>query len=147
MPGVMCAAPRTDHGKASAGQVDVERVKSAMQWDLWNPWAAWYELNSTHPRVAKRLLRLSDQASAQGDEPYIVFDRAKPKIAVIYILSGDRKAFAMIRAESRPHWTKEWVQEPQRGTTSLVYCTTVEHATFYSIDEKYKATRVPQEAP
>jgi heat shock protein HtpX len=59
--------------------VHPERVKSAMQWDLWNPWAAWYELNSTHPLVAKRLLRLSDQASAQGDQPYVVFDRARPE--------------------------------------------------------------------
>jgi Zn-dependent protease with chaperone function len=76
---VMCAAPRTDHGKASAGQVDVERVKSAMQWDLWNPWATFYELNSTHPLVAKRLLRLSDQASVGGQQPYVMFDRAKPE--------------------------------------------------------------------
>jgi Zn-dependent protease with chaperone function len=59
--------------------VNPERVKSAMQWDLWNPWASWYELNSTHPLVAKRLLHLSDQASAQGHEPYIIFDRAKPE--------------------------------------------------------------------
>jgi Zn-dependent protease with chaperone function len=66
-------------GEARSGEVDRERVKSAMQWDLWNPWASWYELNSTHPLVAKRLLHLSDQASAGGDEPYIIFDRAKPE--------------------------------------------------------------------
>ncbi len=66
-------------GEARPGAVDPERVKGAMQWDLWNPWAGWYELNSTHPLIAKRLLYLSDQASAQGDEPYIVFDRAKPE--------------------------------------------------------------------
>ena len=65
-------------GDASSG-VNPERVKSAMQWDLWNPWAGWYELNSTHPLVAKRLLHLSDQASSVGREPYIVFDRAKPE--------------------------------------------------------------------
>jgi Zn-dependent protease with chaperone function len=73
---VMSAAAE---GETRPGEVHPERVKSAMQWDLWNPWAAWYELNSTHPRVAKRLLRLSDQASAQGDQPYIVFDRARPE--------------------------------------------------------------------
>jgi Zn-dependent protease with chaperone function len=66
-------------GNAEAGQVNRERVKSAMQWDLWNPWASWYELNSTHPLVAKRLLYLSDQASSVGHEPYIIFDRAKPE--------------------------------------------------------------------
>jgi Zn-dependent protease with chaperone function len=60
-------------------EVNPERVKSAMQWDLWNPWAGWYELNSTHPLIAKRLLCLSDQASALGQDPYIVFDRAKPE--------------------------------------------------------------------
>jgi Zn-dependent protease with chaperone function len=66
-------------GVAASGQVDPERVKSAMQWDLWNPWAGWFELNSTHPLVAKRLVYLSDQASALGREPYIEFDRAKPE--------------------------------------------------------------------
>jgi Zn-dependent protease with chaperone function len=66
-------------GSTGPGQVDTERVKSAMQWDLWNPWASWYELNSTHPLVAKRLLYLSDQASAYGHEPYVMFDRAKPE--------------------------------------------------------------------
>jgi Zn-dependent protease with chaperone function len=66
-------------GGVETGQVDRERVKSAMQWDLWNPWASWYELNSTHPLVAKRLLYLSDQASSVGHEPYIIFDRAKPE--------------------------------------------------------------------
>jgi Zn-dependent protease with chaperone function len=66
-------------GGAGAGEVDRERVKGAMQWDLWNPWASWYELNSTHPLIAKRLLYLSDQASAAGQEPYVVFDRAKPE--------------------------------------------------------------------
>ncbi len=66
-------------GEVKPGEVHPERVKSAMQWDLWNPWASWYELNSTHPLIAKRLLHLSDQASAQGDEPYIIFDRAKPE--------------------------------------------------------------------
>jgi heat shock protein HtpX len=50
-----------------------------MQWDLWNPWAKFYELNSTHPLVAKRLQYLGDQAVAQGQEPFIIFDRAKPE--------------------------------------------------------------------
>src|SRR5262249_3641372 len=56
-----------------------EQVKSAMQWDLWNPWAKFYELNSTHPLVAKRLLYLSDQAAHLGQEPMVVFDRKAPQ--------------------------------------------------------------------
>src|SRR5262249_13121000 len=59
--------------------VDIELVKSAMQWDLWNPWAGWFELNSTHPLVAKRLHYLADQAAAQGQKPWVVFDRQKPE--------------------------------------------------------------------
>jgi heat shock protein HtpX len=50
-----------------------------MQWDMWNPWAAFYELHSTHPRVARRLNYLGDQAAAQGQEPVVVFDRARPQ--------------------------------------------------------------------
>jgi Zn-dependent protease with chaperone function len=63
----------------SAPSVSKENLKSAMQWDLWNPWATFYELNSTHPLVAHRLQYLGDQAAAMGQEPYIVFDRRKPE--------------------------------------------------------------------
>jgi hypothetical protein len=62
-----------------AGGLDVERAKGAMQWDMWNPWAAFYELHSTHPRVARRLNYLGDQAAALGQEPAVVFDRTKPE--------------------------------------------------------------------
>jgi Zn-dependent protease with chaperone function/Zn-finger nucleic acid-binding protein len=62
-----------------APSVSKENLKSAMQWDLWNPWATFYELNSTHPLVAHRLQYLGDQAAAMGEEPYIVFDRRKPE--------------------------------------------------------------------
>jgi len=63
----------------AAPQISKENLKSAMQWDLWNPWATFYELSSTHPLVAHRLQYLSDQAAAMGDEPYVIFDRRKPE--------------------------------------------------------------------
>ena len=59
--------------------VGAENLKSAMQWDLWNPWAAFYELNSTHPLIAHRLQYLADQAAAMNQTRYIVFDRHKPE--------------------------------------------------------------------
>lgn len=62
-----------------AAGLDLEQVKGAMQWDLWNPWAKYYELHSTHPLVAKRLLHLSDQAAHQGQDPAITFDRRQPE--------------------------------------------------------------------
>ncbi len=65
--------------KADTKGPDVENIKSAMQWDLWNPWARWYELNSTHPLVAKRLMYLTDQAAHLGQDPMIVFDRRQPE--------------------------------------------------------------------
>jgi Zn-dependent protease with chaperone function/Zn-finger nucleic acid-binding protein len=71
-----------DTGAATAtpgAGISKENLKSAMQWDLWNPWATVYELNSTHPLVAHRLQYLSEQAVTMGDEPYIVFDRRKPE--------------------------------------------------------------------
>ncbi|NPV89230.1 MAG: M48 family metalloprotease [Firmicutes bacterium] len=68
----------------SSYQVDVHRggqanIKSAMRWDLWNPWAKWYELNSTHPLVANRLNYLSNQSISMGKAPYIEFDDAQPE--------------------------------------------------------------------
>ncbi|MFO0807962.1 MAG: zinc metalloprotease HtpX [Gemmataceae bacterium] len=58
---------------------DPEQIKGAMQWDLWNPWALYYEIHSTHPLVAKRITALSDQAAALDQKPLVVFDRAKPE--------------------------------------------------------------------
>ena len=50
-----------------------------MQWDLWNPWATYYEVHSTHPLVAKRLSYLADQAAQQGQKPLVAFDRRRPR--------------------------------------------------------------------
>jgi Zn-dependent protease with chaperone function/Zn-finger nucleic acid-binding protein len=73
-------APDAPTGTRTLGAaISKENLKSAMQWDLWNPWATLYELNSTHPLVAHRLQYLSEQAVTMGDDPYIVFDRRKPE--------------------------------------------------------------------
>jgi Zn-dependent protease with chaperone function/Zn-finger nucleic acid-binding protein len=66
-------------GRGDSTQPDTEHIKSAMQWDLWNPWAKLYELNSTHPLVANRIMYLTDQAAHLGQEPLVVFDRRKPE--------------------------------------------------------------------
>ncbi len=65
--------------KNMGGKIDKEILKGAMRWDLWNPWAMYYELHSTHPLIAKRLLALSNQSLARGDAPYIRFTDKKPE--------------------------------------------------------------------
>jgi hypothetical protein len=64
---------------ADTQSVDKKKVKRAMRWDLWNPWAKWYELNSTHPLVANRLRYLSDHSMSLGQKPYIVIDEMQPE--------------------------------------------------------------------
>ena len=67
---------------ASAGMtggLDPENAERAMQWDLWNPWAVYYELNSTHPLPAKRINALSRQAKAYGQPPAFEFRLKKPE--------------------------------------------------------------------
>lgn len=61
------------------GAVDKEKLKDAAKWDLWNPWATYYELQSTHPLIAKRIKFLSNQSSVLGREPYIEFNERKPE--------------------------------------------------------------------
>lgn len=60
-------------------RLDPEGVKGAMRWDLWNPWAKWYELHSTHPLVARRLLALSDLSMELGEDPFVRFDLQQPE--------------------------------------------------------------------
>lgn len=66
-------------GGQAGTAVNPDALKGAMRWDLWNPWAKWFELNSTHPLVAKRLQRLSDQALHMGLAPYVRFDERQPE--------------------------------------------------------------------
>lgn len=61
------------------GGVTKQNVINAMKWEQWNIWAKWHELNSTHPLISKRLLAISDQCEAFGQEPYIVFDEERPE--------------------------------------------------------------------
>ncbi|BCM91748.1 protease HtpX [Abditibacteriota bacterium] len=50
----------------ASGHFSPAQLQRVAQWDLKNPWAKWYELNSTHPLTVRRLAALSAQAVAQG---------------------------------------------------------------------------------
>ena len=57
--------------------ISKDRIKKAMKWEMWNPWAKWFELNSTHPLISKRINRISDIAESMNKKPYIKFDLQK----------------------------------------------------------------------
>lgn len=59
------------------GEISKDNIKQAMKWEQWNVWAKWYELNSTHPMISKRLLAISDRSKEYNQDPYIVFDLVK----------------------------------------------------------------------
>jgi Zn-dependent protease with chaperone function len=61
------------------GAVSKEAVKETMAWDLWNPWAFFYELGMTHPLPAKRIRALDKQAEGMGQTAYVKFDLKKPE--------------------------------------------------------------------
>ena len=61
------------------GSVSKEAVKETMAWDLWNPWAFFYELGMTHPLPAKRIRALDKQSEGMGQAAYIKFDLKKPE--------------------------------------------------------------------
>lgn len=58
-------------------EVSKTAIKNAMKWEKWNYWAKWYELNSTHPLISKRLEAISKRSKEYNQEPYIVFDLKK----------------------------------------------------------------------
>lgn len=61
------------------GKFSKERIKRAMAWDVWNPWAAYLELQMTHPLPAKRIMALGAKAKEMGQFPYVEFDLRKPE--------------------------------------------------------------------
>ena len=59
--------------------VNKTSIKNAMKWEKWNYWAKWFEFNSTHPLISKRLEAISKRSKEFNQEPYIVFDLVKPE--------------------------------------------------------------------
>jgi len=75
--------PSAARGLAAASlkgsSMDVDSACNAMQWDLWNPWALYYEIHSTHPLPAKRINALGQQSRAYGQPPTIQFNKKRPE--------------------------------------------------------------------
>ena len=61
----------------NGGEISKEYIKDAMKWEQWNIWAKWFEFNSTHPLISKRLLAISARSKEFNQEPYITFDLVK----------------------------------------------------------------------
>ena len=61
------------------GELDKTHIKNAMKWELWNTWAKWYELNSTHPLISKRLQAIDKLAPQYGKPEFVHFDLKKPE--------------------------------------------------------------------
>jgi hypothetical protein len=78
-PQPMGTPPAANIPSPARYEIDPDTLKGAMKWDLWNPWATWYELHSTHPLVAKRLLHLSEISREMGEPPLVDFDLPKPE--------------------------------------------------------------------
>jgi hypothetical protein len=55
----------------------MEAIQKAAAWDLYNPWAKYYQMFSTHPLPAKRIMRLNMLCDIYGIKPEIDFSDAK----------------------------------------------------------------------
>jgi heat shock protein HtpX len=64
---------------AGTGAVSASSMESAMKWDLWNPWAGFFELGSSHPLPAKRIKALEKQTQAMGSIPRFTFKAQRPE--------------------------------------------------------------------
>ena len=66
-------------GATTSTGVSATAMVDAMKWDLWNPWAAWYELGSTHPLPAKRIRALERLAVTHGQPELFDFPYQQPE--------------------------------------------------------------------
>lgn len=103
---------------AAGGGISAGNMLGAMQWDLWNPWAAYYELHSTHPLPARRIELLGRQSAHLGKPPMILFDLEKPEsyldeflvdlffmfAPLIFAAAGGAAALACPAAVQGPFW-------------------------------------------
>jgi hypothetical protein len=58
----MVAAQSMDN----TGRISKRSVEAAAGWDLFNPWAKYFQIFSTHPLPAKRIQRLNEQCVTYG---------------------------------------------------------------------------------
>ena len=64
---------------AAVGTITPQTMAGAMKWDLWNPWAMFYELSSSHPLPAKRIRALERQTESLGKSSRFSFREEKPE--------------------------------------------------------------------
>jgi Zn-dependent protease with chaperone function len=61
----------------SSGRYSRNAIQAAAGWDIFNPWAKFYQIFSTHPLAAKRIMRLNKQCESFGITPEIDFSNAR----------------------------------------------------------------------
>ncbi|TXT62665.1 MAG: conserved membrane protein of unknown function [Promethearchaeota archaeon] len=59
------------------GMYSRETIEGAAAWDIYNPWARFYQLRSSHPLPARRIQRLNEQCEQYDIQPEIDFSNAK----------------------------------------------------------------------
>jgi len=62
---------------STTGVLKMDAIQAAAAWDLFNPWAKYFVIKSTHPLPAKRIMRLNDQCETYGVKPEIDFTIAR----------------------------------------------------------------------
>ncbi|MFX0057429.1 MAG: zinc metalloprotease HtpX [Candidatus Hodarchaeota archaeon] len=60
-----------------SGTYSKNAIQAAAGWDLFNPWAKYFQIYSTHPLPAKRIQRLNEQCEQYGKSVEIDFSDAK----------------------------------------------------------------------
>lgn len=64
-------------GISAGRKFDSGAMAAAMEWDIKNPWAFIYQLSSTHPLTAKRVLALNKKAESTGRAPLLAIPEEK----------------------------------------------------------------------
>jgi len=59
------------------GVLSMDAIQAAAAWDLYNPWAKYFQALSTHPLPARRIQRLNEQCEFYGKKPEIDFSHSK----------------------------------------------------------------------
>ncbi len=63
----------------ASGGFSQENIEAAAAWDLHNPWAKYYQVFSTHPLPAKRILALNKRCAEFNVKPEIDLSRTKER--------------------------------------------------------------------
>jgi heat shock protein HtpX len=128
------------------GGTDATAAAAVMRWDLVNPWARLYELNSTHPLTALRVRALNEEAEAM--HKIVRYPLPEDRriqwglfpVELVLWVTPRLSVLALVIAQWRPQWLARLGMGIPLGTVKPLLLIVLGASWFLRIAYRYRGT-------